>query len=590
MTTILTSTYPAFNGVRDNEFFALNPALPTIASVFREAGYRTAAFVGSAVLDRRYGLDAGYDHYDDDMSAEFVLYGESYAFEREQAQGVERRAKNVTAAAIAWLEKNARRDPFFCTVHYFDPHMRYDPPPPFRERFPTSPYDGEVAYTDSQIGALLDALAKVGIRDRTLVVFTADHGEGLGQHGEGSHGYFLYDSTVLVPLVFNLQGTVAAGRVVEAQVRTVDIMPTVLELVGLEAPRTAQGASLAGAARGLGQPDDRDAYLETFHTLYSYRWHELQALRTPQWKYVRAPTRELYDLRSDPGETVNLIEERSEEAARFESALAAMEAELTDGRAPYLASRPEFEPEVVEKMRTLGYVGTDPNTRKDLPEPGGDYPDPKDMVAGLNARHEAKRLLRGALVQSERGDVDGALELATAAEELAPNYAEVLSTKGFLLSRKGELDEGIRLMEKAVEMSPDSRNLNQMLNNIGVAYINKQDYEKAVDRLERALAALGEDDAHSLSMNQTLSNLGIAYQRLGDCENAIDRLEQSLKARYDVRTVLNLCSTYEKCGRPDRAADELERMLREADGLDPSFAADVRKRIVELRATAPEGR
>jgi arylsulfatase A-like enzyme/Tfp pilus assembly protein PilF len=585
--TILTSTYPPFHGVRDNEFFALNPTLPAIASVFQEAGYRTAAFVGSAVLDSRYGFDRGFDHYDDDMTAEFVIYGESYGFEREQAQGVERRAENVTGAAIRWLRKQGRRNAFFCTVHYFDPHMRYDPPPPFRERFRTSPYDGEIAYTDAQIGALLEALQKNGVLERTLVVFTADHGEGLGDHGEGAHGYFIYDSTVRVPLVFNLRGKVAAGRVIDSQVRTVDIMPTVLDLSGLEVPETAQGASLAAAVQGPQGPSDvsdRDAYIETFHTLYSYRWHELQGIRTAEWKYVQAPQPELYDLRADPGEAVNLFEERPEEAERLKNALADLENELARGRAPFTAKRAESEPEVVKKMGALGYVGTDTATRKKLPEPGGGYPDPKAMMDELNTRHEAKRLMRGAFATYERGDVDGALKIVALADSLAPDYAEVISLKGFLLSRKGELAEGIRLMEMAVEMSPNSRHLNQMLSNLGGRRIIKKDYKKAVDRFERALATLTEADARSLTMNQILSNLGIAYHRLGDCENAIDRLERAVKARYDLRTVLNMCSIYEKCGYPGKAADGLEQILRDTPNLDPNFVTNARRRIVELRA------
>jgi arylsulfatase A-like enzyme/Tfp pilus assembly protein PilF len=591
--TIFTSTYPPFHGVRDNEFFALNPTLPTIASVFREAGYRTAAFVGSAVLDKRYGFGEGFDHYDDDMSAEFVIYGESYALEREQVQGAERRAENVTNAAIEWLQKQGGRNPFFCAVHYFDPHLGYNPPPPFRERFRTSPYDGEIAYTDTQIGVLLGALTKMGVRRKTLVVFTADHGEGLGDHGEDSHGYFIYDSTVLVPLVFNLQGNITAGSVIHTQVRTVDIMPTILDLARLDVPETAQGTSLTAVVQGLEEPtnvDDRDAYIETLHTLYSYRWHELQGIRTARWKYVRAPQPEIYDLQADPDEAINLIQKNAEEAERLENTLVDLENELARGSGPFMAKRAKSEPEIVQKMKALGYVGTDTGTRKNLPELGGDYPDPKAMIEELHARHEAKRLLRSAFVTNESGDVDGALELLAQAESLSTNYAEVISLRGFLLSRKGELDEGIRLMEKAVEMSPSSKNLSQMLNNLGVAYFNKQEYEKAVDRLEKALATLTEADAHSLVLNQTLSNLGIAYQRLGDCDNAIDRIKRSLEARHNLRTVLHMCSIYKKCGYPGKAADGLEQVLRDFPNLDSTFVATTRRRVGELRADEAEMR
>jgi arylsulfatase A-like enzyme/Tfp pilus assembly protein PilF len=588
VTTILTSTYPIFHGVHDNEFFAINPALPTIASVFRDAGYRTAGFVGSVVLDRRYGFDQGFDHFDDDMSAEFVIYYKDDPYEQQHVQGAQRRAEDVTRAAVEWLENQSGRKPLFCMVHYFDPHLRYDPPPPYRDRYRNALYDGEIAYTDAQIGVLLDAIAKMGIRDNTLVVLTADHGEGLGEHGENSHGYFLYDSTVWVPLIFNLRGRVASNRVVASQVRTVDIMPTVLDLARLETPETAQGASVAGALQGAEALADRDAYMETFHTLYFYRWHELQGLRTAEWKYVRAPQPELYDLRSDPNEWVNLYEERTEDARRLESALAAMESELSRGQSAFSAYRLESKPETLEKLRTLGYVGTDVQSHGDLPKPGGDYPDPKVMMRKLNAVHEAERLLNAALEKTASGDVDGALAMVASADSLAPDNAKVFATRGVILHSKGEAAEGIRLMRKATQMEPGGEIVLETFNNLALACLRQNNYAKAADRLEAGLAladnVTGRRHAGGQMVNQVLSNLGVAYLHLGECDKAIDAMERSLEARYDQRTVVNLCLVYERCGRPDKAADRFEQFLRDSPGLDPASTTRINNKIAELRA------
>jgi len=206
------------------------------------------------------------------------------------------------------------------------------------------------------------------------------------------------------------------------------------------------------------------------------------------------------------------------------------------------------------------------------------------MIEALSARHGARRIMREAILMNERGDVDGALKILASAVNLTPNYAEVISLKGFLLSRKGEFDEGIRLMEKAVEMSPGSKNLSKMLNNLGVAYFNKQDYEKAIDRLEKALAISKEAAAQNPRMKYTLINLGNAYLGLGDCANAIDRVKLSMEASYDLQTIRRMCSVYEKCGFPGKAADELDKALNNLPNLDPNFIANSKKRVLQLRA------
>ncbi len=542
--TLITGTYPTLHEVRDNELFALSPSLPKLAGPFKEAGYRTAGFVASMVLDRRYGFADGFDHYDDDMSGEFPVYSRMYATQVEQLQGTQRRAEDVTAAALEWIEGNKRGGPFMCMVHYFDPHLYYDPPPPFDDRYFMAPYDGEVAYTDAQIGVLLNGLDESGLEEETLVVFTSDHGEDLLQHGEGSHGFFLYDATVAVPLIFSRPGELPAGVTISTQVTTADVMPTILDLAGLAVPETVQGRSLAAAVMGTEELEPTQAYIETFHTLYSYRWHEMQALRTGDWKYVRAPVPELYDLRNDPGEVNNLAESRTDRLAEFEAMLATLEEGLSHGPGHLRAELAESDDEITEKMMTLGYLGTPKRDKSSLPEPGGNYPDPKMKMREWNSIQEARTYLRTALALQKRGDLTGALHAIAAAESIAPEYAEVPATKGLIVKRSGDLEGGIELMEKAIEM-----------------------------------------DDRSEMVHQTLNNLGFAYLEKGNCDKAISALKRSVEAKPDYHKALyNLAATLEKCGRLDEAADAYARYLEVNPPRDPDAMGFLTRKIEELRA------
>lgn len=521
--TLMTSTLPSYHGVRDNEIFSLNENLPTLASAFSEAGYLTAGFVSSVVLNRRGGFAAGFAHYDDDLAQEYVCYDDDYAPQRDELQGTQRRAEAVTGAALDWLRGVARGKPFLCFVHYFDPHDPYDPPPPAVAGLDKYPYDGEIAYTDAQIGRLLGGLEELGLRDKTLVVLTADHGEGLGEHLERTHGFFLYDATVMVPLVFCLPGIIPSEVVLSSQVRTLDVMPTILDLAGAAVPETAQGVSLARAILSGLEPPDMDAYIETYHTLYSYNWHELTGMRTPDWKYVRAPVSELYDLRSDPGEMDNLAAFKPEIVSQMEDLLRRTEEEHGRVSIDQSASRTEYDSAVVEKMMALGYLGGSRRRAADLPEPGGDLPDPKEQMPRLNARQEAGGHLRRAAALTLKGDYERALQSVAEAERVAPDYAEVWATRGLILARKGDTDEGIALMERAIESDPRAQMAHQTLNNLGLAYLQKGDCARAIESLEKSQSVRSD-------YYNALYNLGLAHETCGNTVEAIRAYERFLNA------------------------------------------------------------
>ncbi len=540
--SVLTSTAPPFHGVRDNEKFRLSESLPNIAAALHDAGYSTAAFVASAVLDGGAGFAAGFDHYDDEMDPVYRAYDLSYAPQAEELRGTQRRAKEVTAVALDWLREHGRKGPFMCLVHYFDPHDPYDPPPRFAHQRTKSPYDGEISYADSQIGLLLDGLKEMGLDRNTLVVLTADHGEGLGEHSERTHGFLLCDSTVLVPLIFRMSGTIAPGSTFSRQVRTIDVAPTILDLVGLAAPSTMQGLSMAPALRGEEELADRPAYIETFHTLYSYNWHELVGVRTPRWKYIRAPEEELYDLAADSGELRNLARTEPSMVSEMEMSLQGLESELKAGSGAYRAETLASDPEMTRKMKALGYLGDAAGPREASADGSRDLPDPKEKIAELNARKEAGGHLQVAMNQLMQGDYVGALESTAAAERLAPGYAEIEATRGLILVKKGKTEAGVELLEEALERDPGST----------MAY-------------------------------QTWNNLGLAYLQAHRCEDAIEAISKSLSLKPDYYNAMyNLGLAYEACGRPTDAVRAYNDFLAADPAVDPSILPSLRSRLRAL--------
>ena len=292
-TSLLTGLYPFATGVRNNGNFYLSDKVETIATVLRARGYRTAAFLSSFVLDRRYGLGRGFETYDDRMDAQSEGGG---APDVE----VERRGDKTAAALDAWLTSYAQQKsaPFFAWLHLYDPHAPYAAPPPFREEFADAPYDGEIAFCDAIVGQLVERLGELGLVDRTLVAITGDHGEGLGDHGESAHGFFIYNSTLHVPLIFKLPAAGARRQITQA-VSTVDVLPTILDELQIAVPKAVQGHTLAAALRGK-IADASPIYSESFLPRLHFNWSELRGLQDESYKFIDGPKPELYDLSSDP--------------------------------------------------------------------------------------------------------------------------------------------------------------------------------------------------------------------------------------------------------------------------------------------------
>ena len=363
---MLTGLLPRRMGLRDNgETLGASPR--TVAEVLRERGYSTAAFVSGYPLSRAFGLDRGFDTYDDRFSA-------------GEGESLERPAPETTAAAVAWLATAKR--PWFLWVHYYDPHYPYGPPRDFVKPGARGAYDGEVAYADRAIGDLLSR-AEASAGNELLTVFAGDHGESLGEHGEGTHGYFVYDATVLVPLVFRLTGLMP--RESRAPARLIDVAPTVLELAGAPELSGIDGTSLVATLRGEDQAIS-PAYVETYQPWLSYGWSPLKSLRFAGWKLIAAPRPELYDLERDPREERNVFDSERGKARELEVARREVESRPAVGTAAGTA-----DSEAVAKLRSLGYVGAGGGGGE---PPASGLRDPKDGRELRDLLTEGDELLR----------------------------------------------------------------------------------------------------------------------------------------------------------------------------------------------------
>ncbi|MCA9752036.1 MAG: tetratricopeptide repeat protein [Gemmatimonadetes bacterium] len=490
--TLLTGLYPPRHGARDNGLYALDPEVPTLPETLQRAGYSTAAFVGAFVLDARFGLDRGFDVYDFHPTSEGV--------NPRMPDFNERDAKAVTDAALAWL---AGRDddeaPFFLWVHYFDPHLPYRAPDALALRVGGDPYAAEIAWADLQLGRLLGALRDRGSLDRTLVVATADHGESLGEHGEATHGLFVYDATIRVPLVFAAPAAFAGGGVVRDRVvGLVDVRPTIEDLLGLDRALPCDGRSLLAPA------DSTHAiYSETLAPLHQSGWSPIASLRSATSKYVEAPRPEFYDLTSDPGETRDLLTGGIGPvvASDFRDEIAAIRGDVEPGAAHSL------DAETADRLAALGYVRT---AMLDDAETTDALADPKDMIALFGDSSRAEQL-------SQQGRWSEAVALARDVVSDCPTCSRSVRVLAFGLRRLGRPDEGIEVLRQATE----SRNDIFLLRSLAQLLILEGRWDaacRALDRYERAAPHDGR-----VPMLR-----GDIRARQGDLDGAVERWEEAI--------------------------------------------------------------
>ncbi len=616
--SIFTGLYPFAHGVRNNGNFYLRENLPTLATILKAQGYRTAAFVSSFILDRRYGLARGFDTYDDRMAG---ARPEVIALEAE------RRGDHTSLALEKWLQEQAgAQGPFFAWLHLYDPHEPYRPPRPFRDLFADSPYDGEIAFDDAIVAAVLDRLRGLGQLDRTLVAIIGDHGESLGEHGEETHSMFVYQPAVHVPLILWRPGRVPAAKVVAEPVRATDLAPTLLDLLGAPPLSTPHGRSLVPLLTGNGGGPAPPVYAETLLPQFYMNWAPLLSLRDERWKLIEAPEPELYDLQSDPREDRNLYASQPQKARALQEALHRMAG--SGGGAMSVA---KLDREAMEKLAALGYVGAG---AEPAAASGGAAIDPKTMIAVFNRLRRANsavrdrrfgealplvrevlqrdprnafaRLIMGsanmglgryddaiawfrkylelvptsayahywiAICHLQRGARDDALREADAVLALDPRFTDARVLRGGVLAARGDYAGAIAQLRTAVETDPAKPMLR-----LDLAKVLAEARRPADARAEYEAALRIQPD-----FAPALVGLGVLQAGQGEHEAAVGTLSRALEldpasseARFNLARVLDL--------RGERAAATAEyRRLAGAPETPPAIRSAARRHLAGLK-------
>jgi arylsulfatase A-like enzyme/cytochrome c-type biogenesis protein CcmH/NrfG len=511
-TSMLTGTYPMLSGMHDFSGNKLSPLQPTLASVLKLAGYQTGAVIAAAVLDSRFGLNQGFDFYYDHF--DFSRLDEANLDQMERAGNV------VADVALDWLEKdwlakNSQKK-FFLWMHLYDPHFPYNPPEPYSSEYAAQPYDGEIAFADEQVGRLLRFLKEKGIYRNTVIVLCGDHGESLGEHGEKTHGFFIYNATMHVPLIIRLPEN-AAARVIGDPVSLVDLMPTVLGAVGLEVPSQVQGRSLLPELQAdlhrndLHRNDqasrDRVLYGETYLPRLHFNWSELRASENTKYHFIDAPRPELYDLAKDPGEVHNLFAEKKAVSEEMRAKLAGMIRDYSAGKE--LAEKTGLDPDLMERLKALGYAGF---------SGGGDptissrnLPDPKDRVATYE-------LISDAIADSQHHRYRESIEKLKSAVKTEPNSVPVHYLQGLDFYNLKMFAEAVDELQKTVQLSPDYA---LAVFNLGMAQAHAGQIDAAIATLQRTLQL----DATNF---EAAYNLGVAFLQKRQLEPAAAAFRQSV--------------------------------------------------------------
>lgn len=528
--SLMTGTFPGRHGVRDNGGFYLGDDQVTLAKALKARGYRTGGFVSAFVLDHRWGIGQGFDRYFDDFDlSKFRL--------DIGLDAVQRPGRETVSKAVEWLDQDAAQ-PFFAWVHLYEPHAPYDPPEAMRVRFPPTmvgAYDGEIATADEQIGRLIDHLAATGRLDRTVVVALADHGESLGEHGEEQHGFFVYDATTRIPLI--VAGPGLAPRVVDDQVRIVDVMPTVLELLGIGIPAPVQGRSLVPLLRGGHL--DLVALSETWYPRHHYGWSELTSIRDGRYHFIEAPRRELYDTATDPGELHNLADANASRADVQEHALREIVARTSAGHGP--AQPRAVAPDVEERLRALGYVASSISPRTLEERPRGD---PKDKIALYN-------LLKQAGLDSVEGRIDDGIGKVRQALAADPEIVEAYLMLGNMNGKANRPTESIAAYRKALALDPQN--------------------ESAAFDLALAYKESGETDAAEAGFNRVLEldprdpkaryRLAEIWMERGEFQRAESALQRAVAENVERAAFLTKLA---ECDIELKKYDAAERNLADA--------------------------
>ncbi|UCE42289.1 MAG: sulfatase-like hydrolase/transferase [Candidatus Aminicenantes bacterium] len=532
-TSLLTGTYPTYHGVRDNGGFLVPQEMDTLAELMKQNGYQTSAFVAAYVLDSKWGLDQGFDFYFDNFDLS--------KYKTISLGNVQRPGNEVLDEVIPWLEEH-KQQKFFTFIHFYDPHTPYEPPSPYSERYPNRPYVGEIAYTDSQISRLWEFLEKNGLLDNTILVFTSDHGESLGEHQEKAHGFFIYQAGVHVPLIFVTPFEHLQGLSRSSVVSLVDIMPTLLELAQVPVPVQVQGKSLVPLFSSESK-NEYFSYCETYYPRFHYGWSELKSYQDERYKLIVAPKLELYDLSDDPGELNNIVNSQPEETRRLMNLIN----EFIDktGKDAYELDYSHMDEESREKLAALGYIGT---FAASMSLEGRRLGDPKEKIVIFNRLSEAREL-------GLEGEFDRASEMIMKIIEDDPEVIDAYSALGILYKRERLFEEAIDTFLKVLELKPDDNNA---VINISSSYVQ--------------MGKLDEGEEFILERLEFHKKDSQVYFSLGYIKNLKKEYEEAIKY-FDKCIELNpsSASAYSALGGIYIVQDELDKaetLLNKAEGLN----------------------
>jgi choline-sulfatase len=538
--SMLTGMYPTYHGVRINGNAALNEEQTTVAEVLSAQGYKCGAFIGAFVLDGRWGLRQGFEHYDDQFDLK--------KYKHIDLGAVQRPGNEVMDAALDWLEgqKNA---PFFAWIHLYDPHTPYGPPEPYLSEFRPQGlvglYDGEIAFMDEQIGRCLGWLEENGLDKKTVLILVGDHGEGLGSHGEGTHGYFIYDYAVHVPFIVVTPFEKLQGIRVPSQVRTIDIFPTLLELAAFAPAAETQGRSLLPVMFRPQKKEDGFAYSESMSPNLQFGWSSLHSLRTTKYKYIDVPKAELYDLSRDPDEQTNLLAQDRRVVREMKEKLDRLMEDT--GRGAPTPQTANLDKETMERLSALGYIGA-PVAAKKASGETGPLADPKDKLPVFQAVTAAGELV----LEEKYAEAAARLEAALQEEPMIPQALLVLSTCYVELGRKEEAKAKLETV-----LREDPENISALISMANIL-LEERKNEDVIALCRQALA---------LDEKNTQAHVLIGEIYLGELKykDALPYLERAVEIQPKVtRTRLTLGVCLLGLKQYDRAGAEFEQVVREA--------------------------
>jgi len=536
---ILLGTTPNHHGVHENLNFVVREELLTLAEHLKNNGYSTAAFVGAYALDSRFGLSQGFDVYDDKYSR----------FHSVNLVSLERNAEAVIEAALEWLQ--GRTSPWFLWVHCWDPHSPYDPPEPFKTQYKDHLYEGEVAYVDLILGKLFDYLKENNLFDSTLTIFTGDHGESLGQHGEDTHGFFAYNSSIWSPLIISSPKT-APSRV-DYYVSHIDIFPTVCDVLGIKKPSFLQGASLFPALKGKRLPE-RPIYFESLYPYYSRGWAPLKGFILKKKKFIDSPLPELYDLGNDFDELKNLAQRKK--VAQLTSQLKEIIQALTPSEK--IDATQKVDRETRERLASLGYISSvRVSQKKDFTAKD----DVKVLLPYINRIGEGWKMYK-------KGNQDAAIKLL---KEIIQERKDVDLAYKYLASiylEIGNPEEAIVILEQGLASLPSSY---ELFVEYIKALILAQNYDKVISSFEKTNIREAEYDP------EIWSDLGTAYAKKGNFDKAIKAFEMGLSLDDKIPTLYNnlanACYSHGLQSKDSLILSRCFEYYKKAIELDPEYPA-----------------